>query len=164
MLPVVRPSQTVQTTQTSIAETPIPLAASTPSAVPSNAAAMSHVSSNQSTQTQGNPSNAINTNQAISPPSQPKVVTQGLAYLIKPDPNYPPLARRAGEEGTALIRVLVNTEGWPEQAGVQQSSGYSRLDEAARKGVLAARFRPHQENGQAIRVWAIVPISFTLEN
>ncbi|RCS58376.1 energy transducer TonB [Parvibium lacunae] len=141
---------------------PIPLASATPinsqannaATAPSNASA-SHTSSSQ------NPS-LPSVSQA--PAAQPKVVTQGIAYLVKPDPQYPPLARRAGEEGTALIRVLVNTEGRPEEANVQQSSGFNRLDEAARKAVLAARFRPHQENGQAIRVWTLVPISFTLEN
>lgn len=157
-------SQAVPTPKLATQPTPIPLASAvsnTPADAPN---AQSAVNLNAAAANQA-ASQTLNHSALIqAPPAQPKVVTQGIAYLVKPDPQYPPLARRAGEEGTALIRVLVNTEGRPEEANVQQSSGFNRLDEAARKAVLAARFRPHQENGQAIRVWAMVPVNFTLEN
>ncbi|MEQ1743493.1 MAG: energy transducer TonB [Candidatus Nitrotoga sp.] len=98
------------------------------------------------------------------PPSQPKTVTTGVQYLHAPEPEYPPLARRMGEEGRVTLRVLVNENGRPTRVDVQKTSGSPRLDEAARQAVLRAIFKPHMEDGRATTVYAIVPITFQLDN
>lgn len=98
------------------------------------------------------------------PPSQPKTVSTGVEYLHAPEPEYPPLARRMGEEGRVTLRVLVNENGRPTRVDVQKTSGSPRLDEAARQAVLRAMFKPHIEDGRAITVYAIVPITFHLDN
>jgi protein TonB len=98
------------------------------------------------------------------PPSQPKTVSTGVEYLQAPAPEYPPIARRMGEEGRVTLRVLVNENGRPTRVDVQKTSGSSRLDEAARQAVLHAMFKPHIEDGKAISVYAIVPITFHLDN
>ncbi len=98
------------------------------------------------------------------PPSQPKTVSTGVEYQQAPAPEYPPLARRMGEEGRVTLRVLVNEAGRPTRVDVQKTSGSSRLDEAARQAVLRAMFKPHIEDGRAISVYAIVPITFHLDN
>ncbi|MDP3497720.1 MAG: energy transducer TonB [Candidatus Nitrotoga sp.] len=98
------------------------------------------------------------------PPSQPKTVSIGVEYLQAPAPEYPPLARRMGEEGRVTLRVLVNETGRPTRVDVQKTSGSPRLDEAARQAVLHAMFKPHIEDGRATTVYAIVPITFHLDN
>jgi protein TonB len=98
------------------------------------------------------------------PPSQPKTVSTGVQYLRAPEPEYPPLARRMGEEGRVTLRVLVDENGRPTRVDIQKTSGSSRLDEAARQAVLRAMFKPHMEDGRATTVYAIVPITFHLDN
>ncbi|MDP3841316.1 MAG: energy transducer TonB [Oxalobacteraceae bacterium] len=96
-------------------------------------------------------------------PAQPKTISIGVEYLQQPQPRYPPLSRRMGEEGRAILRVLVNARGMPERSEIRTSSGSARLDEAAREAVMRAQFRPHIDNGQAVAVFVIVPIRFQLD-
>lgn len=97
------------------------------------------------------------------PPPLPKIIS-GVEYLKAPEPDYPPLAKRMGEEGRVTLRVLVNEKGNPVQVNVQQTSGSSRLDEEARQAILRSQFKPHMEDGKAITVYTIVPITFHLDN
>lgn len=99
--------------------------------------------------------------QAVTP-APPKTVS-GVEYLEAPQPVYPPLARRAAEEGKVTLRVLVNQQGRAEQVELRSSSGYDRLDESARQSVLKARFRPHLEDGIAVAVYALVSINFSIQ-
>jgi len=93
----------------------------------------------------------------------PKTISSGVEYLQAPQPEYPLLARRKGEEGKVVLRALINIKGRPEGVEIQTSSGSARLDEAARQAVLRAVFKPHLEDGQAVMVYAIVPIKFQLD-
>jgi protein TonB len=97
-------------------------------------------------------------------PPQPKTITSGIEYIQPPQPDYPPISRRMGEEGKAILRVLVNDKGRPERIEVQKSSGSARLDEAARQAVLRAVFKPFIENGKPVAAYAIVPIRFQLDS
>jgi protein TonB len=45
-------------------------------------------------------------------------------YLHNPAPAYPPAARRNGEEGRVLLRVLVSAAGQAEAVDIQHSSGF----------------------------------------
>lgn len=101
---------------------------------------------------------------AVPAPAQPRVVTSGVEYIQKPQPEYPALSRRMGEEGTVMLRILVNEKGRPEQVEVQKSSGYPRLDEAARQAALRAVFKPYIENGRAIPIYVPAPIRFQLDS
>src|SRR5207237_10735251 len=96
-------------------------------------------------------------------PVQPKTIS-GVEYLQAPQPEYPPLARRMGEEGKVMLRVLVNDKGRAERIEIQKSSGSQRLDEAARLAASAALFKPYIEDGKAVAVYAIVPIAFQLNS
>jgi periplasmic protein TonB len=95
-------------------------------------------------------------------PATPKTITSGVEYLQPPRPEYPALSRRISEQGKVVLRILVNEKGRPERVDLQQSSGSTRLDEAARQAVLQALFKPHIEDGRAVAVYAIVPIKFEL--
>jgi protein TonB len=89
--------------------------------------------------------------------------SQTLAYATPVRPRYPADAARAHEEGTVVLRVLVDAEGRPQQVEIARSSGHARLDAAARDGVLHARFRPVMRDGSAAEAWGLVPVAFKLE-
>jgi protein TonB len=97
-------------------------------------------------------------------PPQPRTVTSGIEYLQPPQPDYPAVSRRMGEEGKAVLRILVNDKGRPERIEVQKSSGSTRLDEAARQAVSRAVFKPFIEDGKPVAAYAIVPIKFQLNS
>lgn len=94
-------------------------------------------------------------------PAAPKTIT-GVEYIRAPQPVYPNIARRMGESGTVLLRVLIGEKGQAEQVIIQKSSGSTNLDEAGRQAVLRALYKPYIEDGKAIPVYALVPINFQL--
>lgn len=88
----------------------------------------------------------------------------GAAYLHNPAPDYPPLARRLGEQGRVLLRVLVSTNGEADNVQVETSSGSSRLDQAAVQAVKKWSFIPAKRNKQPIGAYVLVPVQFSLES
>jgi protein TonB len=100
---------------------------------------------------------------APAAPSAPKTVSASqLGYVVAPNPVYPGRSRRAGEQGSVLIRVLVDVAGRPAQVSVQTSSGHADLDQSALSAVRASQFRPYSEGGIPQAVWLLVPINFVL--
>ena len=93
--------------------------------------------------------------------SAPPPVT-GAAYLRNPAPTYPMAARRAGEQGTVMLRVLVTTEGLPARVDLQKSSGSAHLDRAAIETVKGWRFKPARRGNEAVEGWVDVPVVFNL--
>ena len=89
--------------------------------------------------------------------------TQALAYATPVTPAYPPASKRAFEQGTVVLRVLVDVSGMPQRVEVAKSSGHARLDTAARESVLRATFRPVMRDGAAVPAWGLVPIAFRLD-
>lgn len=133
------PSEQAITTPPVAPEPPAPVAASAPPALPAAPA----------------PATA---------PALPRTVSSGIEYIQPPQPAYPSAARRLGEEGKVMLRVLVNEKGRPEQVEIQKTSGSARLDEAARMAALRAVFKPHIEDGRPVAVFAIIPIRFQLDS
>jgi protein TonB len=84
-----------------------------------------------------------------------------VAYIEPPAPKYPAESKRTGEEGLVILRVLINEAGRAAQIEVEQSSGYARLDAAAREAVAHALFKPYVENGVPHVAMAKIPIEFT---
>jgi protein TonB len=99
---------------------------------------------------------------APAPSSTPITLTSGIEYIKAPQPVYPQMSRRMGEQGVVTLRILVNEKGMPDQALVQTSSGSARLDEAGRQAALRALFKPHMVSGHAVAVYVIVPLNFQL--
>jgi periplasmic protein TonB len=97
----------------------------------------------------------------------PPVITPpafNAAYLRNPPPAYPAVARRNGEEGTVLLRVLVGRDGMPLKVEVDQSSRSRALDRAALDAVKDWRFVPARRGVESIEAWVRVPVSFRLES
>lgn len=85
------------------------------------------------------------------PPSAPASPRPGTAAIARttPQPEYPPLSRSRGEEGTVTLRISVDDHGGVAHIEIVESSGFRRLDEAAVAGVRAWRFEPATESGGA---------------
>lgn len=84
-------------------------------------------------------------------------------YLKNPHPVYPPLSRRMREEGKVTLRVQVTAEGRPAQIEISSSSGFERLDNAARQAVTRWSFVPARQGDRNVEAWVLVPIVFKLE-
>ena len=93
----------------------------------------------------------------ISPPSF------NADYLHNPAPAYPASARRNGETGRVVLRVLVTAIGTAERVELRTSSGSRRLDSAALETVQRWRFVPARRGETPVSAWVLVPISFALE-
>ena len=85
------------------------------------------------------------------------------AYLRNPPPRYPVSARRRGEQGTVLLKVLVTREGAAASIDLEKSSGSAALDQAALDAVKSWRFVPARRGGQPVEAHVLVPIVFRLE-
>lgn len=102
----------------------------------------------------------------VAPPAPPAPVVAArfdADYLHNPKPVYPALSRRNGEEGKVLLRVRVSAQGAALELELKQSSGFARLDAAAREAVGRWRFVPAKRGDEAIESWVVVPITFALE-
>jgi len=94
---------------------------------------------------------------AVTPPRS------DAAYLNNPRPAYPLAARRRGDQGTVLIRVLVTADGMAASVSLEKTSGHPSLDEAALTAVKSWRFVPARQGGQAIESPYVVPVVFKLD-
>lgn len=66
------------------------------------------------------------------------------------EPVYPLEAARRGEQGLVILLVHVAPDGTVAGIDIAQSSGFSRLDDAARNAVTTWKFVPAVQNGQPI--------------
>ena len=105
---------------------------------------------------------------AVAPPADAAPVAQvtpprfDADYLRNPAPAYPALARRNGEEGRVLLRVLVGADGDAERVELKSSSGSERLDAAALETVKRWKFVPAKLGSEPVAAWVVVPVAFTL--
>lgn len=102
----------------------------------------------------------------------PKVVAEpavepprfGAAYLNNPAPDYPQMARRLGQQGRVLLKVLVAENGTAETVALATSSGFEKLDQAAIEAVKKWSFIPAKRSNQSISAYVLVPVKFSLSN
>jgi protein TonB len=78
-------------------------------------------------------------------------------------PDYPTASRRMEEEGTVSLRFLVGVDGKVIQSEIEKSSGFKRLDEAARAGLSKCRFQPATVDGRPEQAWASMKYTWRLE-
>jgi protein TonB len=115
-----------------------------------------------------------NTPQPVAPPSPaPVVVSAPPAAPVRTGavvnsancekPEYPSASRRLEEEGTVSLRFLVGVDGKVIQAEVEKSSGFRRLDEAARAGLAKCQFKPATLDGKPEQAWASMKYTWRLE-
>jgi protein TonB len=79
-----------------------------------------------------------------------------------PKPQYPELARKAGIEGTVVVKALVDVNGSIAEVKILKSSGNQMLDQAALIAAKHATFSPARMRDRFVQVWVSIPIRFTL--
>lgn len=77
-------------------------------------------------------------------------------------PEYPPIARRAGAEGTVVLFLLVNEEGRIARARVDRSSGFEVLDQSALRASRDWTALPAIADGKTVCAWGRFAITFRL--
>ena len=101
---------------------------------------------------------------APPPPAAPvQIPATALRYLVPPAQVYPLASRRLREQGTVVLRLVVDAQGLPQQVSVHRSSGFARLDEQALQAMRAARFAPHTVNGAAVPWTALAPLAYEID-
>lgn len=101
------------------------------------------------------------------PPAPPKPVER-VAPVVDaakncPKPEYPAASKRLEEEGTVLLRFMIDEGGKVIESRVDKSSGYTRLDEAARVALSQCQFKPGTADGKPERSWASLKYTWRLE-
>ena len=77
-------------------------------------------------------------------------------------PVYPESARRAGVQGTTMLRIHIETDGRVSDVSVARSAGHQALDEAAADAVRRWRFEPALNATGPVSMWAVVPVEFRI--
>ena len=78
-------------------------------------------------------------------------------------PEYPSASRRLDESGTVVLRFLIDVDGRVLESKVETSSGFSRLDEAARTALGRCRFKAGSVDGKPEQSWASIKYKWELE-
>lgn len=113
----------------------------------------------------------------IPPPPQPIAPPAPSAAPAKPavrtgatsiagsceKPDYPSISRRAGEEGTTGLSLVISEEGKVIQSRVSSSSGYPRLDETARAALSKCTFKPATADGKAVQASTSISYVWSLD-
>jgi len=68
-------------------------------------------------------------------------------------PEYPSASRRFEESGVVVLNFLIDADGRVVQSNIHSSSGYERLDEAARQALSLCRFKPGTVDGKPEKSW-----------
>ncbi|WP_313808576.1 energy transducer TonB [Sphingobium sp.] len=88
----------------------------------------------------------------------------GTQMVAGRPPRYPIESRRKREQGTVVLALTLGMDGAVESIAINRSSGFSRLDDAARDAVRGWRWKPIMRDGQAVRVKGVVEIPFVLRS
>jgi len=81
--------------------------------------------------------------------------------IYDPEPEYTEKARKEGQQGIVLIRMVVGSDGMPRDVKVYRSLS-ADLDESAMNTVKKWKFAPGTKDGKPVAVQIIVEISFHL--
>ncbi|MGE0734585.1 MAG: TonB family protein [Alphaproteobacteria bacterium] len=108
---------------------------------------------------------AANVQQASLPPGDGDIpVVTNPRFRAPPTPaSYPRRSVELSEEGTVMIRALVDASGFARDVRIWRSSGHSKLDEAARAAVAQWQFEPARQAGRPITAWVEIPVNFRLQ-
>jgi protein TonB len=78
------------------------------------------------------------------------------------EPEYPPVSQRLGEKGTVVLAFLIGTDGKVKESRVDKTSGFPRLDEAAREALGRCKFVPGTTNGAPEEAWANIKYTWKI--
>jgi TonB family protein len=85
---------------------------------------------------------------------------RGIVILSKPRPSYTSEARRAGDTGEVLLKVLFSASGRVEK--VEAISGPKSLFKSAISAAEKIQFIPAQNAGKPVSVWKELTYTFSI--
>ena len=77
--------------------------------------------------------------------------------------EYPKASLMNEEQGTTSMSFLVNSDGSVADSKLDKSSGFKGLDNAAKKGLSACKFKPGTKDGSPAQTWAKVDYAWKLD-
>jgi protein TonB len=104
--------------------------------------------------------------QVNAPPAPPAPPVQTAAVISASScekPEYPSASKRLEEEGTVTLKFLVGADGKVLESAIEKTSGFRRLDEAARAGLSKCQFKPGTIDGKPQQSWASMKYTWRLE-
>ncbi|NBY67299.1 MAG: energy transducer TonB [Betaproteobacteria bacterium] len=101
--------------------------------------------------------------QMTAPPAPPVQTAAVISASSCEKPEYPSASKRLEEEGTVQLKFLVGADGKVIESAVEKSSGFRRLDEAARAGLSKCQFKPATLDGKPQQSWASMKYTWRLE-
>jgi protein TonB len=113
----------------------------------------------------------IGTTSQVPPPQPEAPPVPRAPVLIAPvanaasckKPSYPSVSRRNEEQGVVVLRFLVAPNGSVIKSEVKSTSGFERLDEAARQALSLCSFKPGTADGEPTEAWAQMKYEWRLE-
>lgn len=86
-----------------------------------------------------------------------------MACVYCPKPEYPPEAQEMKQQGTVVLRVMIDARGNVSDAAIKQSSGHVLLDQAALRTVRRWKVEPDTTAGVPVGAEAEQVINFELK-
>lgn len=105
---------------------------------------------------------------APAAPAPAEPASKAIPLRSDPDrpnrkPPYPPSSKRLGEEGTVVLLLHVAASGDVDEARIDRSSGFAKLDEAAARQALKSwHFIPATRAGAPVAAWHRFTVTFRL--
>ncbi len=93
----------------------------------------------------------------------PAATETAPSEVSNPPPEYPPLARRRGCEGSVVLAFEIMPDGTCGEVRVNETSGHKILDEAALRAVRGWRFKPATRAGLPIAATQRIRFTFRLQ-
>lgn len=84
-------------------------------------------------------------------------------HLATPEPAYPRMSQRLGEEGTVELVLHIRADGTVADVTLLVSSGFQRLDDAAFAAVSAWRFEAATSDGVPVESYLRHLVTFRIE-
>ncbi|MCX6832635.1 MAG: M56 family metallopeptidase [candidate division Zixibacteria bacterium] len=80
--------------------------------------------------------------------------------VLLPNPVYPKDAKKANQEGTIRLKVLIDKEGTVRDVIMLKPSGHKTMDDAALEAAGKGKWLPAKKEGKPVAVWVSYEIKF----
>ena len=90
-------------------------------------------------------------------------VDQMPTFITQVKPVYPEEVKKAGIEGSVLVKSFINTSGSVTEVEIIETSGNDLLDKAAVEAAQKCKFKPAIKDGRPVAIWVAYKINFKLE-
>jgi protein TonB len=82
--------------------------------------------------------------------------------MFKKPPEYPERARAKGITGTVVLTILIGNNGEVLKVRVKDATPPGVFEEPAVEAIKGWQFQPAYYQGQAVKIWADIPVRFEL--